>query len=174
MSEKQEQMVFENMNLVYFVLKKLNLYSQQEELFDLGLIGLIKGVKTFDESKNISLSTYLFKCIKNEILAPMRKKRCETVSIETVIGEDITLLDTIKDETIDIENEVAQNDLLENILKFIKTLPFDEQFVINSFFGINGSKRMRQQEISNSLGVSQAQISRKISKIVKKIKEAIL
>ena len=60
-----EKEIFENENLIYFVLKQKNL--SPEEFYDLGMIGLIKGIKSFDPSKGYARSTYLVACIKNEI-----------------------------------------------------------------------------------------------------------
>lgn len=173
MSEKQEQMVFENTKLIYFVLKKLNLYSKCDEYYDIGLIGLVKGVKTFDENKNICLSTYLFTCIKNEILTVARKKSLDTISIETEIGEDIILSDVIKDDLV-IEDDVEERTMFESVTEYIEKMSKEEQFVINSYFGINGSKKLTQREIAKHLGISQVQVSRRISKIINKLKGEFL
>lgn len=174
MSNEQERMVFENMKLIYFVMQKMNLYHKCEELFDLGLIGLIKGVKTYDDSKNIKLNTYLYACIKNEFISYLRKKTPETISFDTEIGEDLTLFDTLEDSSVHVEEDIFEQESLKQIIEVIKTFPKDEQFIICSFYGICGNEKLNQQEIAIKLGVSQANVCRKIRKIISKIKEAVL
>ena len=53
--------------LIYLVLKKLNLKDKEDEYYDVGLVGLAKGIKTYDKTKGYQRSTYYVKCIKNEI-----------------------------------------------------------------------------------------------------------
>ena len=38
----EEQVILDNINLVYLVLKQMNLYKEYEEWFDVGVIGLKK------------------------------------------------------------------------------------------------------------------------------------
>lgn len=51
----QEQMILENLNLVYFILKQMGLYKDKEEWFDVGIIGLIKGIKGYNPDYGLAL-----------------------------------------------------------------------------------------------------------------------
>ena len=53
--------------LIYLVLNQMNLRNKEDEYFDVGLVGLAKGIKTYDKTKGYQRSTYYVKCIKNEI-----------------------------------------------------------------------------------------------------------
>ena len=56
-----------------------------DDLISIGTIGLIKGIDTFDETKNIRLATYAARCIDNELLMMLRaEKRAKDVSIYTI------------------------------------------------------------------------------------------
>ena len=46
-------MAEDNIKLIYFVLKQLNMYNKDgiEEYFDLGMIGLVKGTRTYKKKK---------------------------------------------------------------------------------------------------------------------------
>ena len=109
-NEKIEKMIKDNEKLIYFVYNKLskNVYIKrnEDELCGAGLVGLWKGCKTFDEAKKMKLSTYLCKCIKNEMLQFIRSQnldRCkinnEAISFEAHIkkgnGGTITVEDTL-------------------------------------------------------------------------------
>ena len=71
-------MTEDNLNLIYFVLKQLNMYNKDgiDEYFDVGMLGLVKGLKTYSESKG-AVSTYLVKCIRNEIGIELRNQRAD-------------------------------------------------------------------------------------------------
>ena len=88
-----EKMILENEKLIYLILNKYQL--NKEDYFDLGIIALIKGLKTYDPTKGFKLSTYLCKCIQNEIFRTLRKKRPITISLETEVEENITLNDIL-------------------------------------------------------------------------------
>ena len=70
---KKEKLVVDNINLVYFMINKLRLNYKFDDYVDIGIIGLIKGVNAYDDSKNIKISTYLAKCIQNELLCHSRR-----------------------------------------------------------------------------------------------------
>ena len=78
LDKEKERLVVENMGLVYFNLKKLEMlqnYLDYEDMVSIGMIGLIKAAITFDESKKFAFSSYASKCIKNEILMLYRKEK---------------------------------------------------------------------------------------------------
>ena len=64
----KEKLILDNINLIYMVLKRYNLYNQLDEYYDIGMIGLVKGANSFSEDKGYKVSTYLTSCITYEIL----------------------------------------------------------------------------------------------------------
>lgn len=175
MTNEQERIVLENENLIYMVLKKYHLYAKCEEFYDLGMIGLCKGARTYDSTRNIKLSTYLSKCIANEILQYLRKKRPETVSLDINLNVDekLTLESVTKDESIDIERDLIKKADFERINNIIKSLPENERLIINYLFNINGYDKMTQMEVAEYFNLSQAQICRIRKKIISKIKSEL-
>ena len=70
--EARECLIIRNMRLVAYIAQKYNSSDRDmEDLISIGTIGLIKGIDSFDESKNIRLATYAAKCIDNAILSQM-------------------------------------------------------------------------------------------------------
>ncbi len=62
-----------NLRLVAYIAKKYNVGDKDmDDLISIGTIGLIKGIDTFDHTKNIRLATYVARCIDNAILSQMR------------------------------------------------------------------------------------------------------
>ena len=175
-----EKLVLENINLIYYCLKKLNLYNKLDEYYDIGLIGLVEAVKNYDDSKNVKFSTYAYKCIKNEILAYMRKqnKRKDinnAISLDKVIyssekGDDISLIDRIPND-VNIENDLIYLEQIELLYKAITTLNQEELFLLEHRYGLNDKKILTQKELSELTGISQVNVCRNVKRILKKLKE---
>ena len=63
----QQHLVEHNLRLVAHLVKKFdNTGEDPEDLIDIGAIGLIKAVRTFDPDKGVRLATYAARCIENE------------------------------------------------------------------------------------------------------------
>lgn len=169
----EEKIVSDNINLIYMVLKKYGLYRKLDEYYDVGLIGLIKGVKTFDDSKGYSISTYLVRCITNEVLAYQRKmtmkKRgggIKDISIYTPINEEEKELLEVIPSNEDIEENIIKKEQLEMIYKEISKLSDRDKFIICSSYGLLDHKELTQYETANKLGVGQSTVSRVIKKFI--------
>ena len=75
----EEQIYNDNKNLIHAALKRFykneTKYLCYEDLFQEGSLGLLKAIRTFDDSKNTTFSSYAMICIRNEIrLYIMRNK----------------------------------------------------------------------------------------------------
>ena len=166
-----EKLVLENVNLIYLVLKRLGLYNKHEEYFDLGMIGLVKGAKSFNKDLGYNPSTYLYRCIYNEIAYHLRKKELKTISIDNSINDEQTFENVIPDKKT-VESDFFTN--LDSIIikEAISKLPTKEQMIINVTFGLNGydEKEITQYEMAEMIGISQAQISRLKTKALKQLK----
>lgn len=177
----QEKMILDNVNLIYIVLKKYGLYSNIDEYYDLGMIGLVKGVKTFDASKGFAPSTYLVSCITKEILAYCRKQQAkkrtsgkQDISIYDCIARDIngneqTIID-ITPSNEDVEKNLIKKEQLELFYKEISNLKEKDKYVICSNYGLMRYKELTQREIAKKIGISQAQVNRIIKKFIEKVR----
>lgn len=66
--EERDALVEANVGLVYMVLKRFMYRGyEQEDLFQIGVIGLIKAIDKFDLSMNLSFSTYAVPMIIGEL-----------------------------------------------------------------------------------------------------------
>lgn len=177
-----EEIILKNHNLIYLVLKQLNLYSKLDEYYDIAVIGLVKGAKAYNPSLNFKESTYLCKCIKRELLHEIKKQSCIkrghgylTLSLDseeysTKEGTTSSLLNSIPNDVC-IEDDFIKSEKLKAVYKCIETLSPRERFVISSAYELNGFKHLTQKELSKQLKCSQAQVSRIRSKALSKIKE---
>lgn len=71
--EAKNILIERNLRLVAHISKKYsNTNIDQEDLISIGTIGLIKGINSYKINKGTKLSTYVSRCIDNEILMYLR------------------------------------------------------------------------------------------------------
>lgn len=116
----KEQVILNNIGMVGSVLKSLNLNLFDEDLFETGLVGLVKAVNTFRKEKGVRFSTYAIPIIRNEVLHTIRKKQIiPKFSLDELYeldnGEKIPCADMIADNK-QFEEDVIANMLYEEII----------------------------------------------------------
>ena len=64
----RKKLIHHNMKMVLYIAYKYQpiINLPIDELISIGAVGLIKAIDNFDIEKNIKLSTYAYKCIKND------------------------------------------------------------------------------------------------------------
>lgn len=181
LTKSQEEMVLRNECIIYDVLKKMNLYRHLEDYYDIGAIGLVKGVITFDESKGYAVSTYLYSCVKNELLLHIRKENSvknksnkNTLSYDYVYNDDdkdeLEFSNFIEDETQRIEEILIKKERCEALFRELEKLNEKDKYIIKKYFGIDCEKA-KQHEMSKILNIKQGSVSRRIKRILKKLRE---
>ena len=173
-----------NLRLVAHVCKKYsNTNIDQDDLISIGSIGLIKGIKSYDSKKSIKLSTYISKCIDNEILMYLRssKKLNSEVYLDDPIGKDkddntVTLQEVLENDERPIDEEVDLKMKISRLYEKVKeVLKNRERTIIELRFGLNGNEPKTQKEIAKDMGISRSYVSRietrAIGKLAKEIKE---
>ena len=126
--EAKNILIEKNLRLVAHVCKKYaSTNVEQEDLISIGTIGLIKGIKSFDVKKGARLSTYVSRCIDNEILMYLRsiKKQGAEVYLEDAIGKDkddntVTLKEVLENNEKNIEDEVDLKFKVKRLYEKIK------------------------------------------------------
>ena len=181
-SEEAKNILIEN-NIRYIVFAVKQKFGIDEcdceDLISTGIIGLIKGINTYNLEKGVKPITYFATCINNEILMYLRKNkknRYISRSLDEQVFRDnytFTLKDLLVDDT-DFEEDFLNSQfqsrtflLLKNMLEQI---PEKHQEAVKLYFGFYG-KRYKQKEIANKLGISQSYISRLVKKSGKLIKQ---
>lgn len=80
--KKSEAIVLEsNLKLVLKILRKFKIPpNQEDDIFQVGSIGLLKAIKNFDTERNIKFSTYAFPMIYGEIQRYLRENNILKIS----------------------------------------------------------------------------------------------
>lgn len=168
-SEARDCLIMRNLRLVAYIARKYNAGDRDmDDLISIGTIGLIKGIDSFDESKNIRLATYAARCIENELLMMMRsdKKSSKDMYLYDSIGSDkegneINLLDIIEYEDEDIVERITMDSYIEKLdVVMKKTLTDREYDIIRLRYGLDGDNEKTQREIADKYGISRSYVSR--------------
>lgn len=86
--EARNILIERNLRLVAHVAKKYSTAKvDQDDLISIGTIGLIKGINSFNLKKGAKLSTYVSRCIDNEILMYLRATK--KLGAEVYLNEPI-------------------------------------------------------------------------------------
>ena len=179
----RETLINHNMRLVAHVCKKYNGAAEADDLLSVGSLGLIKGIDSFKKDKGSQLSTYVSRCIENEILMLLRanKKHKVCVSIEEPIGvdkdgQDMSLYDILpQNQEQDPDYMVERKVLIEEIAKIMKkNFNKREYQIICLRYGLLDRIERTQQEVADILKISRSYISRIETKAIEIIRQEFL
>lgn len=79
-----DDIILENSNLVHYVCSKYQGYTDIEDLYQVGVIGLIKAHKNYDKTKEVKFSTYAFSYIVGEISNYVRENKAIKLSRDLI------------------------------------------------------------------------------------------
>ena len=198
-AERKQQIILENTPLVKKVASKIffklprDAGIEFDELVNTGIIGLIKAIDKFDESK-AQFSTYAYIKIRGEILdylrslhimprsmrEKIRKEKEEgkdvplsnlaiMISMEKAIGGDdnsLRLIDVIVSEDLSPEDQAIHSQIGEKIVEAMEQLSEKERRTLQMFF----FEEKEPKEIASALGISQSRVSQIKSQAIKKLK----
>ena len=172
----REKLINHNIRLVVnCVNNKFSNYYDKKELFSAGLIGLIKSVDTFDNSKKINFSTYAYKCIYNSIIMSIRRneKFSKCTSLDFTVNEDsdgheLALKDILEDET-NLADDFENKEVFLKIREYFETLEGTSREIIKLCFGFDCDVHT-QAQICKIIGKSRSLVSKVYVREMKKIK----
>lgn len=174
-----EDIYKENKNLIWSIYHKLKpnvTHMDRDDWFQVGSIGLIKAIKTYDAEKGFSFSTFAWRIVENEMLMELRKytakKRSNDlpdISINTPITETSTIEDVLQDMD-NLEDMVINNEMKKEIAYSLPELLTTREAKILASTLIGYS----QSEIARQMSISQAQVSRILNKTIIKVRNLLI
>ncbi len=178
----RSKLIEHNLRLVAHIVKKFeNFKEDSDDLISIGTIGLIKGIDSYKENKDVRITTYSARCIENEILMYIRsnKKNHNNVSLDDSIGFDkdgneITFLDILKENGTEASEELYVKENIILLKNYIDCLSEREKQVIINRYGLLNKEEKTQKEIAKEMKISRSYVSR-IEKraLVKMLREFI-
>ncbi|BCD61857.1 RNA polymerase sigma factor for flagellar operon FliA [Nitratiruptor sp. YY08-26] len=197
--ERKQQIILDNTPLVKKVASKIffklprDAGIEFDELVNTGIIGLIKAIDKFDESK-AQFSTYAYIKIRGEILDYLRslhimprsmrekiKKEKEEgkdiplsnlaimISMDKAIGsgdDSMRLIDVMISDDIGPEDQAISSQVGDLITMAMEQLSEKEKRTLQMFF----FEEREPKEIAQTLGISQSRVSQIKTQAIKKLK----
>ncbi len=137
--EAGEQLVRENLGLVGSVVKRFeNRGYEREDLFQIGVIGLMKAIEKFDFSYEVRFSTYAVPLVSGEIRRFLRDDGLVKVSrsikesgwrirrsrerLEQQLGRSVTLQELAEDTGLSMEETALALDASEEVASLYQTV----------------------------------------------------
>lgn len=171
----RNMLIQNNLRLVGYVAVRFSKISSIElqDLISIGIIGLIRGIDTFDHTRGVKLATYIRKCIENQIFMYNRTitKHRGLVYFEDIIHDNhpddpIHREDTIGTENDITERRIMQEEMIKVALEAVDELSVHDKRLVELRFGLNREAPMAQKEVAQELGISQSYASRRERKIL--------
>ena len=159
----------ENRYFPYFILHKYFASLRfNEDAQQVANIALWKACRTFNSEKGFKFSTYAHSVIRNDILLYLRankkREKLHCVSMDVPVFEDLNIADIIVDKkSQEFEDEIALADVIKSLRLTVK-----EKEVLQVY-----AKYQNQAIVGNHLSISQAQVSRVLKRVRKKMHSEI-
>lgn len=178
LTDAQRTLVEENLGLISFAMNKLPIYlfDSREDAFQIGAIGLMKAARSYDPDRKILFATYAVPCITNELRMALRHinssnppGRTSSYDAPIADAEGCSLLDLIPSTEQSAAERFDIHETLGEVVTVLKKMKDPDALQIIRMVVQN----CRQEEIAESLGITQSAISRKIRKIRAALQQAV-
>lgn len=169
--DEQEKLFNENISLSYYAANRFKQNAfEHDDIVQMAMIGLWKACKTYKPEKNCKFTTYALRVIKNELLQAMRSVRVRDYTKDYSLDQmyedtGISLAETIADD-FDLQDEVEKKEIASKIISLFSILKENERKCVELYY----LKGYKQIEIAEMLNLTQANISRIVTKAMRKIK----
>ena len=116
----KDVMFNENGGLIWKAIKDMHLYATKDmeldDYYQIGSMGLLRAIDTYDTNKGTQFSTYAVKCIKNEIGQYFQSQERDKRKMNTVTT------------SYNVETNVGDNkvEIIDCVVDFSSTEPFNE------------------------------------------------
>ena len=133
-----------------------------EEIAQDAFVKVYQSLKSF--KKESKFSTWLYRIIYNTAISKTRKKQLETTNLDYNVVENFST-DEIKEDVNRLDNDEQK----KIIYKILQHLNPEDSTLINMFY----FKKYSTEEISDIMGLSQANVKVKLHRIRKKLYKEI-
>ena len=165
--DAKNKLIEHNLRLVAHIAKKYASTAKDiDDIISIGTIGLMKGIDNYKQGHGTKLSTFISRCIENEILMDFRasKRRNSEVSLEDPLGYDsegnkITFNDILSESDDEILEKVSNSIERKKMYDCMwKNLDDREKEIIVKRYGLMGTQEMTQKAISKEIGISRSYV----------------
>ena len=141
MNEELSKLIVDNENLIYRITHFFNNYSNKEDLFQVGCIGLIKAYNNYKDDYNTKFTTYAYPYILGEIKKYIREDKGIKVS------RDITKLNLkIERAYLVLSQKIMREPSIKEVSEY---LGIDEYYISEALCANNVLQSLDEPIINN-------------------------
>lgn len=173
--EARTELIKANLRLVAYIVQRFP-DTEKEELFSIGVIGLIKAVDNFNPYMSIKFTTFAARCITNELRMGLRNRvGREVIYLDECIaseedGGELCWKDIVGSNDIEMEKFFMKEELKWIKKKMEEVLTYREKKILElAFF-----EGMTHKEIGDILDLSQSYVTRLIQRSLLKLRRLLL
>lgn len=182
-NENLERIIIGNIKLVHYFIDRylynkeilmIELAMDYEDFEQIGVIAMIRAIKSFDINCNIKPSTYFIRVIRNEFLNIIRFHQRDltahsiSIDIDKFIDETnentLLLSDILPDESINVSEEALSSINVEDIIKKLKERFPNFYFYFLEYYGLVGDRKLNMREIGERHNSNRGAVFQHISK----------
>lgn len=162
---QKEQLIKDYEKIINHIIKKMRLGYRHDEFFDVGMIGFMNGINTFDETRGAKLLTYVYECVKNEIMKQLKYENCvsrtaEVISLNVLVSKDEeTELGDLIGYKEEYEKNLYKSELYRIIDCRISFMTEKQRDILYHFYGLAGCKKMSIDELAQKYNTSRQNIN---------------
>ena len=163
----REKIILDNMGLVPNIVNKVHSIDpsiDEDDLTQIGMIGLIKAIDTFDYQNSNQFVTYTNISIYQEIIRSINKYAGITDSLDTINIEEI------EDSNSNFEEEILKKYTIYFIIDpVLDELPPRSRSITIDYFGFYGNEPLTKIDIARKYNISRDRVRQTITKFIRKI-----
>lgn len=172
----KEKVIKEHEKLINFVINKLNLQRKRDELLDIGMIGFTRGLNSYDETKG-KYSTFLYECIKNEILRYLDYEKRKGRDTE-IISYNVNIKDSKNTQLLDMlgydvkyDDDIYFNEIIQKIMiELAENFTIRQEEIFKYIYGIDGFPKLSYVEIAKIYHTSKQSIYDTHTRVLKRLR----
>ncbi len=174
-SKRLEDKLIISLNyLVYSVMRRYRKHGNYEDLYQEGMIGLIKAVQNYNANTSFHFTRYALWWIKARINRTVRKM--SVVSRSLTDNKYLIQYDFHENDMIDYNNpeqNVISSEQERIISTEIEKLTDNQKYIINYHYGLKDQEQISMREIGSDLKMTRADLRRTERIILNKLKTAV-
>lgn len=173
LAQKMEDMLIISLAyLVHSIVYKYKRFDNYEDLYQEGMLGLIKAVRQYNSDTSFHFTRYALWWIKARVMRSIKKLNLINVhgddKMQFFIQYDISENELIDDN--DPEKNVILSQRINNLYNALETLPEKSKQIINLRYGLRGNDKSNLQELGDRLDMTREGIRQLEHRILNKLK----
>lgn len=155
LTDEQIKLADNNHNLIFGFINSNRL--DESDWYGIIAVAFVNAARTYDSSKG-AFSTYAYACMYNEMCVELRKRKIDTISLDSYIDSDSENAETFDYYLGAKDDDLEFSPVKDTVMSYYDTLDAKKKIIFKDYFFLGFSVR----DIAKKLGVSRQTIENKI------------